>query len=136
MRNRVPRYLAERGMSRERYMQLVWVCREYDAMRRKIVAMRDTLRPARYGDLAGGGGARTGDPTALAAVRAADSRESRMVCAIERTARLVAGEDAGQVLDCVCRGRGFEMQSPRPACGERVFRSRVWEFFAALDAFV
>lgn len=135
MRNRVPRYLAERGMSRERYMQLIWICREYDAMRRRLGEMRDTLRPARYG-LDPGGGGRAGDPVGVAAVRAAQSRESRCVRAIEETARQVAGDDWREIVSCVCRGRGYEQLVPRPRCGERVFRQRVWAFFARLDEVV
>lgn len=132
MRNRVPRFLEAQGMSRERYMQLVWLCREYDAMRRRLNEMRDTLRPARYGVQPGGGG-RAGDPVGDAAVRAAQSRESRCVRAIEEAAREVAGEDWAEVVRCVCRGVGFEQMSPRPRCGERVFRMRVWRFFAEVD---
>ena len=135
MRNRLPRYLAERGMSRERYMALMWTCRGYDQMRRRLETMRDPLRPARYGVNAGGG-VGPGDPTGAAVVRVADSVEGRVVGAIERAAREVAGEDWRQVILCVCRGVGYEMQSPRPRCGERVFRLRVWEFFARLDQIV
>ena len=135
VRNRLPRYLAERGMSRERYMALMWTCRGYDQMRRRLETMRDPLQPARYGVNAGGG-VWPGDPTGAAVVRVTESVEGRVVGAIERAAREVAGEDWRQVILCVCRGVGYEMQSPRPRCGERVFRTRVWEFFARLDQIV
>ena len=121
MRNRVPRFLEAQGMSRERYMQLVWMCREYDAMRRRLNEMRDTLRPARYGVQPRGGG-RAGDPVGDAAIRVAQSREGRCVCAIEEAAREVAGEDWPEVIRCVCRGVGFEQMAPRRA-GSACFAS-------------
>ena len=39
VRNRLPKYLAERGMTRERYMALMWTCRGYDEMRRRLAQM-------------------------------------------------------------------------------------------------
>lgn len=135
MRNRLPKYLQKRGMSRERYMALIWTCRGYDAMRRKIGWMRDTVRPVQY-TINAGGGVGHSDPTAAAVERVMESREGKTVHAIERAAMVVAGEDWREVIACVCRGRGFEMQSPRPKCGERIFRERVWEFFALLDTWV
>lgn len=132
MRNRLPRYLAERGMSRERYMALKWCCREYDRMRRELGQMRDPLGAVRT-DRVGSGSSRLADPTAEIAARVAGSRERAAVTAIETAAKCVAEEDWPEIILAVCRGRGFEMQSPRPRCGERVFRERVWRFFVELD---
>ena len=135
VRNRLPKYLAERGMTRERYMALMWTCRGYDEMRRMLAQMRDPVRPVSYGINAGGGSGH-GDPTAITAERVVESREKLWVSAIERAAREVAGEDWRQIILCVCRGVGFEMQSPRPRCGERACRERVWVCFVLLDRWV
>lgn len=135
MRNRLPNYLAERGMTRERYMALKWMCRGYDAMQRKLDEMRTPQMVARYGHFAGGGG-KHGDSTSETAQRVADSKEAKIVGAIEKAALLEGGEYHQEIISCVCRGVGFEQMNPRPQCGEREFRFRVWAFFERLDELV
>lgn len=135
MRNRLPNYLAARGMTRERYMALSWMCRGYDAMRRKMAEMRTPRMVAQYGHFAGGGGEH-GDSTAETAQRIADSKEAKIVGAIESAARLEGGGYNREIICCVCRGVGYEKMSPRPLCSEREFRLRVWAFFVRLDELV
>ena len=132
MRNRIPKRLANNGMTLERYMSLKWMCRESDKMRAALADLRDPLRATAYGESTGG---RTGpgDPTGKTVERIISTPEFRRVNAITQAAIATDAMLYQAIIENVCRGKAYGQIHPRPICGERQFYGKCIDFFAELD---
>ena len=121
--------LREYGISDARYRELLYMCRQYDEMRRRLQRIREGVDdPARR---PGNSSASVKDPTGNRAVKAAGSMEARKVKAIEEAARAAGGEIWRYVLMNVTRGTHFErMDVP---CGRRQFYEARRRFFWELS---
>lgn len=73
----------------DRVAELRYFCRQYDAKRARLAAIRGGVNGRRLDGMPGARG-RVGDPTAAAAIRAAESKEARDVAMIEAAAELAA----------------------------------------------
>ena len=127
-RVRVKRF-EQRGISRERYGQLVWFARQYDELKRKERAWR----AGEIDKVGSGNGAWAGrpDPTAQEGMRLANSPFSWKIAAIEQAAIAASPSMSEYVLMNVTQGRRYEeMQTP---CGRNQFFAARRKFFDELD---
>lgn len=119
----------EYGMSGDRYRELMYMCRQYDAMRSKLDRIRmgaDDPAPSR-----GNSAARVKDPTGNNAARAADSWCARRIRDIEQAANAADPSLSKYILSNVTRGVRFE-EMPVP-CGINQFYRARRRFFWELD---
>ena len=118
------------GISGDRYRELMYMCRQYDAMRSKLDRIRMGID-----DPAPSPGNSPGsiykDPTASHAIAAADSREARRIDAIEQAALAADPGLYQHILTNVTRGVSYE-RMPVP-CGRRQFYDARRRFFLELD---
>lgn len=117
------------GITRERYNQLKWIAREYDALRRREQAFRRGETDRREG----GNGAWRGisDPTAEGGMRLANSPYAWKIAAIEQSAAAADPALCEYVLQNVTRGRRYEeLDAP---CGRNQFFRARRRFFEELD---
>ncbi len=125
---RHPKALARAGISPARYRELMAICQQYDAYRR-----RDALARAGIEDRPEGSGAWSpNDPTGNAAARLADGIAARRLRAIDDALASACGPVVGKaVLRSVSRGGNYEQI--RPPCGFAQFYAARLAFFVALD---
>lgn len=130
MNDRTKRYEGY-GISRDRYMELKFIARQYDAM----IAAEKRLRNGETDRKGGRSGKwKQTDPTGNAAVDIACRSLAPRIRAIEDSARAACGEDAlwKYIMRCVTRGETWEMMAP--PCGRRQFYAMRRRFFIELDA--
>lgn len=121
------------GISGDRYKELLYMCRQYDEMRRRLDRIRagaDEPRPS-------GGGARGGvkDPTGSRAARAADSWCAARIHAIEQAAVAADPAVCRYILRNVTRGVSYDQMAAaaRIPCGREAFYTLRRKFFWLLD---
>ena len=113
------------GISADRYRELLYLCRQYDEMRRRVQRIREgtdeiVRRP-------GNSAASVKDPTGNRAVRAAASKEARRIKAIEDAAAAADPQLARFIILNVSRGVTWEHMSV--PCGRRQFYETRRRFF-------
>lgn len=119
----------EYGISGDRYTELKYMCRQYDAMKSKLNRIRmgiDDPSPRK-----GNSAAQVKDPTGNNAARAADSWCARRICAIEQAARVADPSLSKYILSNVTRDVRYE-EMPVP-CGINQFYRARRRFFWELD---
>lgn len=119
----------EYGISGDRYTELKYMCRQYDAMKSKLNRIRmgiDDPSPRK-----GNSAAQVKDPTGNNAARAADSWCARRIGAIEQAARVADPSLSKYILSNVTRDVRYE-EMPVP-CGINQFYRARRRFFWELD---
>lgn len=128
MNERTKRY-EDAGISRDRYMELKFIARQYDAMRRaeeRIQRGEYDRKPSKNGKW------RQSDPTGNEAVSRIERSFAPRIRAIEEAAK-EAGADLWRfVLRSVARGETYERMGP--PCGRRQFYQMRRRFFIELDS--
>ena len=117
------------GISRERQRELIYLCRQYDEMRRRLEYIRAGAEEGR--PKGGGAPVWARDPTGSRAARAVDSWYAHRVDAIERSARAADPELWRYLLLHVARGTPYEKL--KVPCGRRQFLAARAAFFIELD---
>ena len=139
-----PLNLSEYNITKERYNELRWFCRQYDKKKRDAAALL-TVRistPApvtiykdkrEYGEFMPRGGGGVSDPTAQTAEKR--DRLLRDVQVIERAARMAADEMAPYILKAVTGNDGIErvIANTKAPLSYGDFRTLRRRFFYILD---
>lgn len=124
---RVKRY-EEYGISKNRFLQLKYLARQYDEMRAWEERLRkdeiDRVKPVNTAW-------RVKDPTGNKAVRLATLSYADKIRAIEDAARSAAPGMERALLRCVTRGESWEKIGP--PCGRDQFYAMRRAFFVELD---
>lgn len=126
-KERIRRYEAA-GISKERYLELKYLARQYDAMRRQEAK----LRRGEIDRTADSGAWRQSDPTGNAAIGIAMRSRADKIRAIEDAARAAAPGMYAEMMRCVTRGETWERL--HPPCGRGQFYAARRRFFIELDA--
>lgn len=116
------------GIERERYLELKYLARQYDSMRREERKLRRGEIDRREGENSGW---RQSDPTGNAAIGMAMRSRADKIRAIENSARAASPEMYAAVLKCVTQGMNYEQLNP--PCGRRQFYAARRRFFVELD---
>lgn len=117
------------GINKNRYLELKYIARQYDAMRKEEAKLRrgEVDRPE--------GGNQTWkqpDPTGNAAVGIAVRSNAHKIKAIEDSAKAAGPEIYKYLMRCVTRGETFEKMMP--PCGRSQFYRARRQFYVELDA--
>lgn len=126
-RERVKRYEAA-GISKERYLELKYLARQYDSMKKQEAKLRRGEIDRREG---GNRTWRQSDPTGNAAIGIAMRSKADKIRAIEDAAHAAAPGFYTQMMKCVTRGETFERLDP--PCGRGQFYAARRKFFVELD---
>ena len=130
---RHPKALEEAGISQERYLELMWICRQYPGYVRRIRRVRAGIvdRPGRKS-----GAWKRPDPTGNAAASIADAcawMDAR-VKLIDDCARRAAPEAVAEgIVESVTLGRAYDRLRHRVPCGKNQFYDYRLGFFILLD---
>lgn len=126
-KERIKRYEAA-GITKERYLELKYLTRQYDSMKKQEAK----LRRGEIDRKAGGNRAwRQSDPTGNAAIGIALRSKAEKIRAIEEAARTAAPGLYVEMLKCVTRGESYEKL--KPPCGRGQFYAMRRQFFVELD---
>ena len=128
MKERVKRY-EDVGINKNRYLELKYIARQYDALRREEAKLRrgEVDRPEH-----GNQGWKQPDPTGNTAVGIAVRSNAHKIKAIEDSAKIAGPEIYKYLLRCVTRGETYETLVP--PCGRAQFYNARRLFFVELDA--
>ena len=116
------------GIDKNRYLELKYIARQYDAMIREEAKLRrgEVDRPE------GGNQAwRKPDPTGNAAMLVAMKSNMPRIRAIEEAARAAGAEIYSWLMRCVTRGETYEQLGP--PCGQAQFYRARRRFYIELD---
>ena len=135
MRQYLPKALEDEGITRERYQELLAICRQYREYKR-IIRRFETGTANRPERRRGPGAWKRPDPTGNAAAAVADATAyyRARVKLIDGCARAAAGSAvAPALIECVTEGHAFETLKHRPPCGRQMFYRLRLLFFVLLD---
>lgn len=116
------------GISKNRYLELKYIARQYDAMRKEEAKLRRGEIDRKEGV---NGGWRQPDPTGNAAIGIALRSNAHKIRAIEEAAKAAGPEIYSWLLRCVTRGETFERLGP--PCGRAQFYAARRAFYIELD---
>ena len=117
------------GINKNRYLELKYIARQYDAM---IRAERKLRRGEVDRQSSGNQTWRQPDPTGNAAIGIAMKSNAHRIKAIEESVQAAGPEIYAWLLRCVTRGETWEKLGP--PCGRAQFYRAHRRFFAELDA--
>lgn len=135
MRQYLPKALEDEGITRERYQELLAICRQYRQYRREIRRAQAGLTD-KHARRRGPSAWKRPDPTGNAAAAVADATAyyRARVQLIDGCARAAAGSAvAPALIECVTEGRAFETLKHHPPCGRQMFYRLRLLFFVLLD---
>ena len=135
MRQYLPKALEDEGITRERYQELLAICRQYREYKR-IIRRFETGTANRPERRRGPSAWTRPDPTGNAAAAVADATAyyRARVKLIDGCARAAAGSAvAPALIECVTEGRAFDKLRHRPPCGKEMFYKLRLLFFILLD---
>ena len=127
-KERVKRY-EEAGISKDRYLELKYIARQYDSMRRAEARLR---RGEIDRESKGNQGWKQPDPTGNAAIGIAMRSYAQRIKAIEDSAHAAGDEIYPWLMKCVTRGETYEHLGP--PCGRAQFYHARRRFYVELDA--